>query len=151
MEISDLCALKNQKTRLIGLDLGDKTIGVAISDLTWMIATPHLLIRRTALKKDLQQLQDLAVKNKVAAIIIGLPVNMNGTEGPQARKTRDFVETLEATLNLPVLFWDERLSTMAVTRTLLTADVSRKRRHDLVDKMAATFILQGVLDRLSSV
>lgn len=150
MEIADLRALKNQKTRLIGLDLGDKTIGIAISDLTWMIASPHLLIRRTALQKDLQQLQDIAVKNKVVAIIIGLPVNMNGTEGPQAEKTRAFVETLETTLNLPILFWDERLSTMAVTRTLLAADVSRKRRHDLVDKMAATFILQGVLDRLSS-
>lgn len=148
-DLERLQDLKGKKERLLGLDVGDKTVGVAISDTNWIIASPLLLIKRTSLAKDAAQLQDLITKHSICAMVAGLPVNMNGTEGPQAGKVRHFVEKISETLDIPIFLWDERLSTMAVTRTLLEADMSRKKRKDVVDKMAATYILQGILDRLS--
>lgn len=149
MTIESIALLKNSKKRLIGLDLGTKTIGVALSDLTWLIATPHSLIKRTKQTQDLKILKTLLKDYNVGAIILGLPVNMNGTEGPRAEASHAFKTVLEKAFpDILVMLWDERLSTAAVTRTLLDADLSRKRRDEVVDKMAATFILQGVLDRL---
>ncbi len=151
MTITAIHNLKTEKTgknRLLGIDLGDKTLGLCLSDVTWSIATPLETLRRSSLETDLEQLKGVIVKHNVAGIVIGLPINMNGTEGPQAEKVRKFVEKILETMDLPILLWDERLSTTAVTRTLLEADVSRKRRTQVVDKMAASFILQGVLDAL---
>lgn len=147
--LNTLAPLKQQKRRLLGLDVGDKTVGIAISDINWIIASPLLLIKRISFQKDVAQLQDIIKKNEVCALVAGLPVNMNGTEGPQAEKTRNFLSKVSEVIDIPIVLWDERLSTMAVTRTLLEADISRKKRKDVVDKMAATYILQGVLDRLS--
>ena len=137
------------KTRLLGIDLGDKTIGLALSDRTWQIATPLQTLARHAQALDI--LKKLIHDENIAGIIIGLPVNMNGTEGPQALKTRAFADTLQADPDLsaiPVVFWDERLSTSAVTRTLITGNASRRKRDRVVDKLAASYILQGALDRL---
>jgi putative Holliday junction resolvase len=131
---------------LIGLDLGTKTIGVAISDLGRRIASPLVLINRVKFTQDAEALIKLIGERQVAGIVIGLPLNMDGSEGPRAQATRAFVRNLLP--NISVSFWDERLSTVAVTRTLLEADTSRKRRGELVDKMAAGFILQGALDRM---
>ena len=135
--------------RLLGLDLGTKTIGLGLSDVQRQIATPLETIRRTKFTPDAQQLKALTEKHEVAALVIGMPLNMDGSEGPRAQATRAFVRNLANILPLPVVFWDERLSTAAVTRTLLEADASRARRADVVDKMAAAYILQGVLDRLA--
>lgn len=146
--ILDLKPLKTGKSRLLGIDLGDKTIGLCLSDITWSIATPLETIRRARPENDFLQLKNLIEKHHITGIVIGLPINMNGTEGPQAQKVRQFVDTLLEHVNIPVVLWDERLTTTAVTRTLLEADVSRKRRSQVVDKMAASFILQGVLDSL---
>jgi putative Holliday junction resolvase len=113
-----------------------------------MIATPLVTLERTKFSADAQALISLMEKNNVAGLIIGLPLNMNGTEGPSAQSTRAFARNLDDKRPMPILFWDERLSTTAVTRTLLDADMSRARRKDVVDKMAASFILQGVLDAM---
>jgi putative Holliday junction resolvase len=133
---------------LIGLDLGTKTIGVAISDLGRRIASPLVLINRVKFTQDAEALIKLIGERQVAGIVIGLPLNMDGSEGPRAQATRAFVRNLLPKIDISVSFWDERLSTVAVTRTLLEADTSRKRRGELVDKMAAGFILQGALDRM---
>lgn len=134
--------------RLMGLDLGEKTIGLALSDVMRMIATPLVTLERTKFSADAQALISLIEKNNVTGLVIGLPLNMNGTEGPSAQSARAFARNFEGKRPMPVLFWDERLSTTAVTRTLLDADMSRARRKDVVDKMAASFILQGVLDAM---
>ena len=134
--------------RLLGLDLGEKTIGLALSDVMRMIATPLVTLERTKFSADAQALISLIEKNNVTGLVIGLPLNMNGTEGPSAQSARAFARNFEGKRPMPVLFWDERLSTTAVTRTLLDADMSRARRKDVVDKMAASFILQGVLDAM---
>jgi putative Holliday junction resolvase len=134
--------------RLLGLDLGEKTIGLALSDVMRMIATPLVTLERTKFSADAQALISLIEKNKVGGLVIGLPLNMNGKEGPSAQSARAFARNFEGKRPMPVLFWDERLSTTAVTRTLLDADMSRARRKDVVDKMAASFILQGVLDAM---
>lgn len=134
--------------RLLGLDLGTKTIGLALSDVMWTIATPLETIRRVKFTPDVEQLLALAGKHDAGALVIGLPKNMDGTEGPRAQSTRAFVRNLVPKTDLPIVFWDERMSTAAVTRTLLEADASRARRAELVDKMAAAYILQGFLDRL---
>jgi putative Holliday junction resolvase len=133
---------------LMGLDLGTKTIGVAISDPGRSIASPLLTIARTKFKPDADALLKEAGRHAIAGLVIGLPLNMDGSEGPRVQATRAFARNLAALTDLPMLFWDERLSTAAVTRTLLEADASRKRRGEVVDKMAAAYILQGVLDRL---
>ncbi|MBO6634622.1 MAG: Holliday junction resolvase RuvX [Parvibaculum sp.] len=134
--------------RLMGVDLGTKTIGLALSDVSRSIASPLETIRRTKFTADAERMIALAKNHGVVALIFGLPLNMDGTEGPRCQSTRAFVRNLEKLTDLPVAFWDERMSTMAVTRTLLDADASRARRAELVDKMAASYILQGALDRL---
>jgi putative Holliday junction resolvase len=134
---------------LIGLDLGTKTIGLAISDVERRIASPLETIRRTRFTADVALLLGHVTRHGVAAIVLGMPLNMDGSEGPRAQATRAFLRSLSQKTDLPIVLWDERLSTAAVTRTLLEADASRKRRGELVDKMAAAYILQGAIDRLA--
>lgn len=134
--------------RLLGLDLGTKTIGLALSDLGRQVATPLETIARVKFGLDAAALLKIATKYEVAGLVIGLPLNMDGTEGPRVQSTRAFVRNLAPLTPLPILFWDERMSTLAVTRTLLDADASRAKRAAVVDKMAAAYILQGALDRL---
>lgn len=138
-----------QDQRLMGLDLGTKTIGLAVSDLGLSIATPLETIKRKKFTPDAEYLLALCKEHTIGGLVIGLPLNMDGTEGPRAQATRAFVRNLNRLSPLPVCFWDERLSTVAVTRTLLEADTSRAKRAEVVDKMAASFILQGALDRLT--
>jgi len=134
--------------KLLGLDLGTRTIGVAVSDALRYSATPLETIRRTKFTADAQALEVLIAANAVAGIVLGLPLNMDGTEGPRAQSTRAFARNLGQRLPLPIAFWDERLSTSAVTRMLIEADTRRDRRAEVVDKLAASYILQGALDRL---
>lgn len=134
-----------------GLDLGTKTIGVAVSDLMLGVATPLLTIRREKFTQDAEQLLKIVADRRIAALVLGLPRNMDGSEGPRAQSTRAFARNLLGLRDLPIVFWDERLSTAAVTRTLLEADSSRARRAEVVDKMAAAYILQGALDFLGRV
>jgi putative Holliday junction resolvase len=136
--------------RLLGLDLGTKTIGLALSDVERRIATPLETIRRTKFRADADALLGIATRQGAAVLVLGLPLNMDGSEGPRVQSTRAFARNLAALTPLPMLWWDERLSTAAVTRTLLDADASRARRDALVDKMAAAYILQGLLDRLAA-
>jgi len=133
---------------LLGLDPGTKTLGLAISDRTRIIATPLKTIRRKKFTPDAAELLEIYDSNEAAALIIGLPVNMDGSAGPRVQSVKDFAINLLKIRDLPILFWDERLSTMAVTRGMLEADMSRKKRAQNVDKLAAGYILQGVLDRL---
>lgn len=133
---------------LIGLDLGTKTIGVAASDGLRMSATPLETIKRKKFAQDADRLRALCAERDVVGLVLGLPINMSGDEGPRAQSTRAFARNITAALSLPVLLWDERLSTAAVERTLIEADASRARRQDVVDKLAAAYILQGALDRL---
>jgi putative holliday junction resolvase len=134
--------------RLLGLDVGAKTIGLALSDEGRVIASPYATIRRTRLAKDAAELARVAAKEGVGGLVIGLPLNMNGSEGPRCQSVRAFQKSLDPLLDLPMAFWDERLSTAAATQTLLEADASRKRRAEVIDKMAAAIILQGALDRM---
>ncbi len=134
---------------LIGLDVGEKTIGIAASDASRLIASPLHTIRRGKFTQDAQEIAKIAQARQVAAIIIGYPVNMDGSLGPRTQSIRQFALNLEKHLNLPMVLWDERLSTVAVTRAMLEGDLSRAKRAELVDKMAATYILQGVLDFLA--
>ncbi|MBL9097511.1 MAG: Holliday junction resolvase RuvX [Alphaproteobacteria bacterium] len=134
--------------RLFGLDLGEKTIGIALTDVLRTVATPLETLARGKFSVDAQKLIDLIKKHNVGGLVIGLPLNMNGTEGPSAQSARAFARNFEGKHPLPILFWDERLSTTAVTRTLIEADVSRAKRKEVVDKMAASFILQGVLEAM---
>ncbi|MCP8939859.1 Holliday junction resolvase RuvX [Alsobacter sp. SYSU M60028] len=135
--------------RLMGLDLGTKTIGLALTDVERRIASPLETIRRVKFRADAEAVLKLADRHGVAALVLGLPLNMDGSEGPRAQSTRAFARNLAGLTPLPILFWDERLSTVAVTRTLLDADASRARRAELVDKLAAAYILQGLLDRIA--
>lgn len=135
------------RARLIGVDLGTKTIGLALSDVERRIATPLETIKRVKFTPDVEQIKLLVARHDVGGLVFGLPLNMDGTEGPRSQATRAFVRNLKPLLPIPVLFWDERMSTMVVTRTLLDADASRAKRADAVDKMAAAYILQGALDR----
>ncbi len=149
--IQDLAAVLGPKARLLGLDLGTKTIGIAISDEGRVVASGRETIQRTKLKKDLGTLARLVAEDRVGGLIIGLPLNMDGSEGPRCQSVRQFATDLEKRVDLPITFWDERLSTVAVTRTMLEADLSRKRRAEVVDKLAAIYILQGALDALGRV
>jgi putative Holliday junction resolvase len=135
------------KARLMGVDLGTKTIGLALSDVERRIATPLETIKRVKFTPDVTKMMALVERFDVGGLVFGLPLNMDGTEGPRSQATRAFVRNLLPRLSRPVLFWDERLSTMVVTRTLLDADASRAKRAESVDKMAAAYILQGALDR----
>jgi putative Holliday junction resolvase len=134
--------------RLLGLDLGEKTIGLALSDGTWMIATPMTTLKRGKFTKDAGILLDLIAEHDIGGLVIGLPINMNGSEGPKCQSARQFAENMQTKKNIPIAFWDERLSTVAVTRTMIEADLSRAKQKDAVDKMAAAYILQGALDFL---
>lgn len=136
--------------RLVGLDLGTKTIGVALSDGLLSIASAHSTIKRSKFTKDAEQLSELISENEVFCIVLGLPLNMNGSEGPRAQSTRAFAQNLLKNIGLPIAFWDERLSTVAAERAMFAADMSRKKRAEKIDATAAAFILQGALDRLSS-
>jgi putative Holliday junction resolvase len=147
VELSDLPPLVTN-VRLFGLDLGEKTIGIALSDARRTIASPLQTLKRTKFQPDAQRLLELARLHGVGGFVIGLPRNMDGSEGAAAQSARAFGRNLAALTDLPIAFWDERLSTAAVTRTLIEADTSRKRRAALVDKLAAAYILQGALDRL---
>ncbi len=152
VDILDLPAALPAMTPVVGLDLGEKTIGVAVSDVTRMIASPLELIRKTKFTADANALFALMESRSAAGVIIGLPANMDGTEGRRCQSSRAFGRNLLRLKELPVAFWDERMSSIAVNRVLIDeADITRARRADLVDKMAAAWILQGALERLRSV
>ena len=147
-ELSELKGLLAADARLIGLDLGTKTIGVAVSDLSRTIATARTTLRRTKLSRDIEALRALIEGEGVGGIVVGLPVNMDGSEGPRAQSARDTAANLARALALPVALWDERWSTVAAERVMLDADLSRRKRARKVDQVAAAYILQGALDRL---
>ena len=148
MAIITLDDLHETTGALLGVDPGMKTLGLAISDRTRLIATPLETIRREKFTLDAQHLLKIYTNNQASALIVGLPVNMNGSHGPRTQSVKDFCTNLLKLQDLPIFLWDERLSTMAVTRSMLEADMSRKKRKENVDKLAASYILQGVLDRL---
>ena len=134
--------------RIMSLDVGSRTIGIACSDALLMTAQGIEPIRRTSLEKDFNRLQELIAEYEVHELVVGMPKNMNGTKGERAEKTEEFVEKMKEVIDLPVSYWDERLSTVMAERQLIAADVSRKKRKSVIDKMAAVVILQGYLDRL---
>jgi putative Holliday junction resolvase len=134
--------------RLAGLDVGTKTIGIAICDAEWMIATAAETIGRTKFSKDKVKLAAILTAQSIRGIVVGLPLNMDGTESPRSQSSRAFTRNI-ADLGLPILLWDERWSTQAVTRAMIDADTSRARRAELVDKLAASYILQGAIDGLA--
>ena len=149
VRLEELRAALAPGTRILGLDVGAKTIGVALSDASLTVGTPQETIRRTKFTADAARLAALIAERGVGGIVIGLPVNMDGTEGPRAQSTRQFARNLLDKLDLPIAFWYERLSTAAVTRMMIDeADLTRRRRDQLVDKLAAAYILQGALDAL---
>ncbi|MDM7851277.1 Holliday junction resolvase RuvX [Pseudochrobactrum kiredjianiae] len=131
-----------------GLDLGTKTIGIAVSDLGMSFAHPRPVLKRRKFTLDAEELLELLQKEKVAAAVIGLPVNMDGSEGPRVQATKAFVRNMEKLTDIPFIYWDERLSTVAAERALIGMDVSRAKRAERIDSAAASFILQGALDRL---
>ncbi len=132
----------------MGVDLGEKTIGLALSDTGLSVASPLETLKRGKFSADARKLTELMTRHGAGGLVIGLPLNMDGSEGPSAQSARAFARNFAAHCGAPLTFWDERLSTAAVTRTLLEADSSRRRRAEVVDKMAAAYILQGALDRL---
>ncbi len=150
-EIEGFKAELAKDQRLIGLDLGTKTIGVALSDTMRTVATPMVVLKKAKLKEDVRELQAIIDEQGVGGIVLGLPKNMDNSEGPRAQSTRAFARNISEALGMPILLWDERLSTAAVTRALIEADASRKKRAEVVDKMAAAYILQGALDRMGRV
>ena len=148
-DIRDFVAVLPANRAIAGLDLGDKTIGVAISDLRRSVATPIEVIRREKFTLDAARLLALLAARGAVAIILGLPLNMDGSEGPRVQSTRAFARNLVRLTDMPVTYWDERLSTVAATRALIEADTSRKRRNEVIDQVAAGYILQGALDRMA--
>ena len=145
----DLAALAALPGPLMGLDLGTKTIGVAVSDGLRITATALETVRRSRFSTDAARLEEIIAGRDIVAIVLGLPRNMDGSEGPRCQSTRAFARNLAARIAQPIAFWDERLSTVAAERALLEADSSRKRRSEVIDKVAAAYILQGALDRLA--
>jgi putative pre-16S rRNA nuclease len=146
-ELKD-CVKRGQ--RLLGLDLGSKTIGLALSDGMWMIASPMETIRKKKFPVDAEKLFKIVDENGVGGLVLGLPLNMDGSEGPRCQSTRQFAQNILKLRDIPITFWDERLSTAAVQRMMVDEmDMTRKRRAEVVDKLAASYILQGFLDRLS--
>lgn len=133
---------------IAGIDLGTKTIGLAVSDLGWRFANPRPVVQRGKFSRDAATLLAALGKDNAGVVVIGLPVNMDGSEGPRAQATRAFVRNMEKLTGLPFVFWDERLSTVAAERALLEMDVSRGKRAERIDSAAAAFILQGALDRI---
>jgi putative Holliday junction resolvase len=148
-DIAQFCTSLPPSGALAGLDLGDKTIGFAVSDLRRMVATPLTTIRRVKFTLDAAELLRLCADRRIVGLILGLPRNMDGSEGPRAQGTRAFARNLERLTPLPIAFWDERLSTVAAERALIEADTSRKRRSEVIDHVAAGYILQGALDRMT--
>lgn len=135
---------------LLGLDLGEKTIGIAVSDLLWSIATPRQTLRRRKFTTDAEELITLGHGVEACGWVLGLPRNMDGSEGPRCQKTRAFARNFSLKSDLPITFWDERLSTVAAERAMLEADLSRARRAEAIDHVAAGYILQGALDRMQN-
>jgi putative holliday junction resolvase len=146
---TDLTALLRPGERLLGLDVGTKTIGMALSDTTRMVATPLDTIRRTRFRDDVKRLLSEIDRHGVGGVVVGLPISLDGSEGPRAQGVRQFAKNLLGHRDLPLAFWDERLSTAAVEREMIAADLTRKRRAEIIDKVAAAYILQGLLDRLA--
>jgi putative Holliday junction resolvase len=146
--VEDFGAALPHARALAGLDLGDKTIGVAVSDRLLSVATPLETIRRRKFGLDAARLLEITAQRDIGGIVLGLPRNMDGSEGPRCQSTRAFARNLARLTDLPITFWDERLSTVAAERALLEADTSRKRRAEVIDHVAASYILQGLLDRL---
>ncbi len=142
----ELSALLKPNMRLMGLDVGEKTIGIALSDVSRMIASPLETIERKTFTKDMERLAQLLDMHRVGGVIIGYPINMNGTEGPRCQSIRQFARNVAEKHPVPLLLWDERMSTMAVERTMIEAGMTRQRRDQIVDKLAASYILQGFLD-----
>ena len=148
-DIDDLTGAVAPNSRLLGLDLGSKTIGLAISDGAFHMSSPLDTIRRKKFTHDAIQLQAIIEERQVGGLILGLPINMDGTEGPRCQSTRQFAVNFMERYDIPLSFWDERLSTAAVERDLIAADVSRAKRAEVIDQLAASFILQGALDYLN--
>ena len=146
-DIADIMAQSRSTLAWMGLDLGTKTIGVAVSDRLLSSASPLRTVKRTKFSKDVQALLDVITNRDIGAIILGLPRNMDGSEGPRCQSTRAFARNFSVFTDLPIGYWDERLSTVAAERALLEADTSRKRRAEVIDHVAAGYILQGALDR----
>ncbi len=146
---NEFAAQARARFALAGLDLGEKTIGVAVSDRMQSIATPLSTIRRKKFSLDAQALLSLVTEREIGGLILGLPRNMDGSEGPRCQSTRAFARNLSAMTDLPIGFWDERLSTVAAERVLLEADMSRRKRAEVIDHVAAGVILQGALDRIA--
>ena len=149
VDIEMLSGLMSRNDRLMGIDLGTKTIGLALSDVGRSLASPLRTIVRTKFGKDAAEIFETAAQFQVAGLVVGLPLNMDGSEGPRVQSTRAFVRNLLGIRDIAVGFWDERLSTAAVERELVAQDVSRKKRAAVIDRMAAAYILQGALDRMS--
>ncbi len=149
IDIADVPAVLSPGATLAGIDLGTKTIGLAVSDAGLSFAHPRPVIARKKFTLDAQALLAALDREKAAAIVVGLPVNMDGSEGPRVQATRAFVRNMERLTALPFVYWDERLSTVAAERTLISMDVSRAKRGERIDSAAAAFILQGALDRLA--
>jgi putative Holliday junction resolvase len=144
----DFHVLLGPSGRLIGIDAGAKTLGLALSDVSRMIASPLETIKRTKFSVDVARLLELAHEHRVVGFVLGLPIGLDGSAGPRVQSTRAFARNLNALSELPVLLWDERLTTAEAERMLIAADTSRKRRSELIDKLAATVILQNALDRM---
>jgi putative pre-16S rRNA nuclease len=149
LSLADAIAVLPPRGVLIGLDLGSKTIGVAASDPDRRVAAPVETISRQRFNLDAKRILDLAMERRAAGLVLGLPINMDGSEGPRAQSTRAFARNLARLTALPIALWDERLSTAAVERALIAADASRAKRKSVIDQHAAAYILQGALDRLS--
>ncbi|WP_417726104.1 Holliday junction resolvase RuvX [Roseovarius sp.] len=148
-DIAEFADALTQGRPIIGLDLGTKTIGVALSDRLWSVASPHETVKRVKFTEDAARLLHIMTAREVGGVILGLPRNMDGSEGPRAQSTRAFARNLSRLTELPIGYWDERLSTVAAERALIEADATRKRRSEVIDNIAAAYILQGVLDRMS--
>lgn len=146
VETTELKALLDKRECLLGLDLGSKTIGLAICDSALIVASPLETIRRKTFDKDCERLETIIAERKIGGLIIGLPINMDGSEGERCKETRKFTDTLLARIGLPTAYWDERLSTVAVERAMIEADLSRAKRAKIIDKLAAAYILQGAID-----
>ena len=150
LTIEDLAVMLLPGQAVAGLDLGTKTIGLAVSDIGRRLANPRPVLKRTKFTQDAETLLAFAAKEKIVGFVIGLPMNMDGSGGPRVQATRAFVRSMQDETELPFVFWDERLSTVAAERALLEMDVSRAKRAERIDSAAASFILQGALDRLSA-
>lgn len=150
LTIEELAERLQPNQAVAGLDLGTKTIGLSASDLGRRFATPRPVIKRVKFTKDAEILLGFAAKEKIVAFVIGLPTNMDGSAGPRVQATRAFVRSMSEKTDIPFIYWDERLSTVAAERALLEMDVSRAKRSERIDSAAASFILQGALDRLSA-